>query len=105
MRVARYKPPVANFGQNPNDRRHIIVRNDGNLGIFGVTLVVIGKDGEKARRQYWKSILPDGWEGFLHPTEEVGSAYATFADTSGTRWQRWDDGKLNEIFPEPKPDE
>lgn len=105
VRIAPYKPPVVNFGQNPNERRQILVRNDGNLAIFGVTLAVTGKDGEDARRRYWKSILPAGMGDFLHPTEEIGMAYATFADSAGTRWKRWDDGRLQEIPPDPKPDE
>ncbi|MBP2266270.1 redox-regulated HSP33 family molecular chaperone [Pseudarthrobacter sp. PvP004] len=105
VKIGNYVPAVRNFGENPEERRHLTVRNDGKLPIFNVTLVVIDKDRNESYQRHFHAIAPDSLEGSVQPTDKVNGVYATFTDTAGTRWKRWHNGDLVEIPHYPKPDE
>lgn len=105
VRIAKYKPVVVNMGERPPERRNIIVRNDGKLAVFAVSVVVLNKERKEADQRYFHSILSSNEERFLCPADETDGVYTTFTDAAGVRWKRWHNGDLDEISHYPKPGE
>lgn len=83
--------------QSGDKNRRIEVRNDGERAVFGVALVLIGKDRKEIYQEYYESIPPKSSRGFARPTQIISGAYAMFADTANARWKRWHNGDLIEI--------
>ncbi|MEV7572636.1 hypothetical protein AB0P28_05975 [Pseudarthrobacter sp. NPDC089323] len=105
VEIGPSQPQGKNFGEDPKDNLIIAIRNDSQLAIFGIALVVVDKNRKEPDQRLYDSISPGRYKRFIQPASRVDGAYAMFTDTAGTRWKRWHNGELTEIPHYPKPDE
>lgn len=79
-----------------NGLTSVEIRNDSSLPIYGVVLVATNKKGEVIGQEFEHAMPAGTPKSYDMPSELVGSAYALFQDSAGTKWKRWFNGDLEE---------